>query len=143
MNINKKHWEKIYTTKRSHEVSWTQLIPKTSLHFLHSFRLSKDSSIIDIGGGESRIGTFSENGPNEVCNGMLLRSDFHKLFDLGFITATQDYSIEVSPRIREEWFNGKAYYRLHGQKLTNLPDVVDDQPSLSYLRWHNENRYRA
>ena len=86
---------------------------------------------------------FSENGPNEVCNGMLLRSDFHKLFDLGFITVTQDYSIEVSPRIREEWFNGKAYYRLHGQKLTNLPDVVDDQPSLRYLRWHNENRYQA
>lgn len=56
--IFKKHWEKIYATKKSNEVSWTQEFPITSLNFLHSFNLSKNSSIIDIGGGESRLVDF-------------------------------------------------------------------------------------
>jgi trans-aconitate methyltransferase len=55
MDDLRKHWENIYSNKKSNEVSWTQEIPKTSLDFLHSFNLTKDSSIIDIGGGESRL----------------------------------------------------------------------------------------
>ena len=86
---------------------------------------------------------FAENGPNEVSNGMLLRSDFHKLFDLGFVTVTQDFRVEVSPRIREEWFNGKAYYRLHGKELANLPEIIADRPDTTFLRWHNDNRYQG
>lgn len=55
MDTIKSHWENIYTRKKSHEVSWTEEIPKTSLDFLHSFSLTKHSPIIDIGGGESRL----------------------------------------------------------------------------------------
>lgn len=86
---------------------------------------------------------FAESGPNDVSNGLLLRSDFHKLFDLGMMTVTPDYRVEVSPRIREEWFNGKAYYRLHGQPLANLPASPADRPDPSFLRWHNDNRYEV
>lgn len=86
---------------------------------------------------------FAESGPNDVSNGMLLRSDFHKLFDLGMVTVTPEFRIEVSPRIREDWFNGKAYYRLHGQELANLPESIADRPSPAFLRWHNDNRYQA
>lgn len=85
---------------------------------------------------------FAEQGPHDVSNGMLLRSDFHKLFDLGMITVTPEYRVEVSPRIREDWFNGKAYYRLHGQELPNLPESIADRPSTEFLRWHNENRFQ-
>jgi putative restriction endonuclease len=85
---------------------------------------------------------FAENGPHDVSNGLLLRSDFHKLFDLGMITVTPEYRIEVSPRIREEWFNGKAYYRLHGQELPNLPESLAERPASEFLRWHNENRFQ-
>lgn len=85
---------------------------------------------------------FAEYGPNEVSNGILLRSDFHKLFDLGMITVTPDYRVEVSPRIREEWFNGKAYYRLHGKELANMPTLSAERPSDHFLRWHNENIYQ-
>lgn len=85
---------------------------------------------------------FAESGPHDVSNGMLLRSDFHKLFDLGMITVTPEFRVEVSPRIREEWFNGKAYYRLHGQELANLPESVAERPSPNFLRWHNDNRYQ-
>lgn len=51
----KDHWEKVYSTKQPHEVSWTQENPQTSLAFIHSFNLPKEASIIDIGGGDSKL----------------------------------------------------------------------------------------
>ena len=86
----------------------------------------------------AHIKPFSVSGPNNTFNGLLLRSDFHKLFDLGLVTVTPEYLIEVSPRIKEEWFNGKAYYRLHGQPLAGLPEESFDRPRKDFLRWHNE-----
>jgi len=85
---------------------------------------------------------FSESGPHEVSNGLLLRSDFHKLFDLGLVTVTPDFHVEVSPRIRDAWFNGKAYYRLNRQRLASIPDEESQQPDPTLLRWHNEHRYQ-
>lgn len=55
---NKKHWDNIYETKKSDEVSWTEEIPVTSLNFIHSFRLNKKAKIIDVGGGESKFIDF-------------------------------------------------------------------------------------
>ena len=51
---NKLHWEKIYETKTPDQVSWTQVIPEISLEFIHSIGLSKNASIIDIGGDDSK-----------------------------------------------------------------------------------------
>jgi len=55
MESRKEHWEKIYARKDPHELSWTQELPKTSLDFVHSFNLPKSASIIDIGGGDSKL----------------------------------------------------------------------------------------
>ncbi|HEY0744805.1 MAG TPA: class I SAM-dependent methyltransferase [Chryseosolibacter sp.] len=57
-NDFKNHWNNIYASKSSDEVSWTQEIPATSLQFLHSFNLRKDAAIIDVGGGESKFVDF-------------------------------------------------------------------------------------
>lgn len=54
-NKMRTHWEKVYTTKEPSEVSWTQEVPKTSLDFIHSYHLPKTASIIDIGGGDSKL----------------------------------------------------------------------------------------
>ncbi len=51
----KTHWEKIYEAKASHELTWAQEVPETSLDFIRSFNLPKTASIIDIGGGDSRL----------------------------------------------------------------------------------------
>jgi SAM-dependent methyltransferase len=51
----KEHWEKVYATKESDEVSWFQTYPKTSLEFVELFNLPLDAKIIDIGGGDSRL----------------------------------------------------------------------------------------
>jgi trans-aconitate methyltransferase len=58
MHNAKTHWENIYSTKTSDQVSWTQARPTTSLDFVHSFGIAKDAPIIDIGGGESRLVDF-------------------------------------------------------------------------------------
>lgn len=86
---------------------------------------------------------FSKNGPHEIANGLLLRSDFHKLFDLGYLTVTPKLNVEVSTKIRENWFNGKAYERLHGQPLANIPIDGIYRPSAEFLRWHNENCFQG
>jgi putative restriction endonuclease len=78
---------------------------------------------------------------HHISNGMLLRSDFHKLFDAGLVTVEPDLKVRVSGRIRDRYFNGKAYYRLHGQLLAALPLESADHPNATYLRWHNENRF--
>jgi putative restriction endonuclease len=91
----------------------------------------------------AHIRPFAESGLNEVSNGMLLRADFHRLFDAGLVTVTPDLRVEVSPQIKEEWFNGRPYYRLHGKSLSNIPQEPANRPSATFLSWHNENRFRG
>ena len=55
MGKNKEHWEKIYSSKQPHEVSWTQEIPKVSLDFIRNLQLPLSANIIDIGGGDSNL----------------------------------------------------------------------------------------
>ncbi|MDX2191867.1 MAG: HNH endonuclease [Gemmatimonadales bacterium] len=87
----------------------------------------------------AHIRGVAEGGSHNTWNGLLLRSDFHKLFDVGLVTVTPDHRIEVSGRIAEQWFNGKAYARLHGTTLRSLPRAPQDQPRPELLQWHNEN----
>jgi putative restriction endonuclease len=86
----------------------------------------------------AHIVPYANKGLHRISNGLLLRSDFHKLFDAGLMTVTTDYRIRVSSRIREQYFNGKAYNRLDGQQLQVVPDDPRDQPNPEFLRWHNE-----
>ena len=51
----KRHWENIYSTKQPNELSWTQNTPQISLDLIKSLNLSKSSSIIDIGAGQSML----------------------------------------------------------------------------------------
>lgn len=89
----------------------------------------------------AHIRPYSSDGPHEIPNGILLRSDIHTLFDDGYITIAPDHHIEVSRRLREDFGNGKIYYLYHGQKLAQLPASPADLPSKSYLEWHNERVY--
>ncbi len=66
----------------------------------------------------------SGEGSHDVRSELLLRADVHRFFDAGLVGVNQDLRIKVSPKIRETWFNGKAYYRLNDQALTVVPDLV-------------------
>nr|WP_281720911.1 HNH endonuclease [Nitrosomonas nitrosa] len=89
----------------------------------------------------AHIRPFSKSGPNLIANGMLMRSDLHKLFDLGYISVTPDLHVEVSRKIKEEYENGRDYYALHGKMLTVTPAAPNDRPSGQFLQWHNQNVY--
>lgn len=91
----------------------------------------------------AHIRSYASEGVHQVSNGLLLRSDFHKLFDAGLVTIDPDLRIHVSSRIRDQYFNGKAYYRLDKQPLSVLPDSADDLPNPEFLRWHNDQRFVA
>lgn len=91
----------------------------------------------------AHIKPFAKSGPNQTANGLLLRSDLHKLFDLGYISVTPDLAVEVSRKIKEEFDNGRDYYALHGQNLAVIPPTDNDRPSTQFLEWHNENVYLA
>ena len=51
----KVHWEDVWTSKKSNEVSWYQEEPQTSLDLILSTNPSKDVHIIDVGGGDSKL----------------------------------------------------------------------------------------
>ena len=64
---SKSHWEKIYKEKSPDEVSWTQEIPFTSIHFFSDFKIQKDNPIIDVGGGESKfVDYLIDNGYENI-----------------------------------------------------------------------------
>jgi SAM-dependent methyltransferase len=52
---SKDHWEAVYATKPSTEVSWYQLAPTLSLAWIRQLDLPADASIADIGGGASTL----------------------------------------------------------------------------------------
>jgi putative restriction endonuclease len=90
----------------------------------------------------AHIRDFAEVPEHSINNGILFRADIHKLFDAGYVTVTPDYHFEVSRRIREEFENGRDYYRMNGS-LIQLPENASHQPLLEALRWHNEERFRG
>lgn len=91
----------------------------------------------------AHIKPYAESGPHFISNGLLLRSDMHKLFDGGYLTITNDLKIEISNRIKEEFQNGKEYYQYHGKDLLFLPNREIDKPNEKYIDWHNTNIYKG
>jgi putative restriction endonuclease len=81
-------------------------------------------------------------GQHRPDNGLLLRSDLHTLFDLGYVTVTPDYKVLVSKALRHEWSNGRVYYEME-DRLIRLPSLQTDRPSRQFLEWHRDNIFRA
>lgn len=90
----------------------------------------------------AHIRPYCDGGKHELSNGLLLRSDIHKLFDTGYITVDPtDRRIVVSGRIRQEFENGKEYYQLHGRTL-HLPDDPALIPAEGNLEYHAYSVFR-
>jgi putative restriction endonuclease len=91
----------------------------------------------------AHIKSYAKSGPNLTVNGLLLRSDLHRLFDAGYLTVTPELKIEVSSRIRTEFENGREYYQFHGKGLVQMPKESIQLPRSEYLTWHNENIFHS
>jgi putative restriction endonuclease len=90
----------------------------------------------------AHIMPYSEHGEHVISNGILLRRDLHALFDKGYVTVSPSMVLEVSRKIREEFENGRDYYRLSGTTI-RLPANPINRPLPKYLEWHNLNVYRG
>lgn len=90
----------------------------------------------------AHIRPFSETEEHYVRNGLLLRSDVHRLFDAGYITVTPEYRVETSRSLEDDFNDGESYRTLHGSEIWT-PDSDQLNPDPEALRWHNENRYRG
>lgn len=77
----------------------------------------------------------------DVRNGLLLCSTHHKLFDKGFLTVNQDYTIKYFD-LAEEIIEHSLYdklitIKLNGQKI-NLPTDKKHLPNKDYLKIHQQ-----
>jgi HNH endonuclease len=66
----------------------------------------------------AHIRAYKDGGAHEVTNGLLLRRDIHRLFDLGYVTISTDGRFEVGRRLKDDYENGHHYYAMHGQSLS-------------------------
>ncbi len=51
----KDHWEHIYTAKGEQDVSWFESLPSVSLQLLEASGMTRESCVLDVGGGDSRL----------------------------------------------------------------------------------------
>jgi len=49
------HWEAVYASRRTQEVSWYQIRPETSLRLMAQLGIQSDDPVIDVGGGASTL----------------------------------------------------------------------------------------
>ncbi|MDP1877100.1 MAG: HNH endonuclease [Actinomycetota bacterium] len=87
----------------------------------------------------AHIRPVADGGQHRVDNGLLLRSDIHTLFDLGYVSVSKEHRLLVSGRLREDFGNGDDLYSLAAAAHPiNLPKRRLDQPSGEALEWHND-----
>lgn len=90
----------------------------------------------------AHIRPFGVGGEHDVRNGLLLRSDIHRLFDKGYVGVTPDYRFVVSDRLRDDYSNGHSYYP-HRDREIRRPPAVAEWPDPSHLEWHLKHVFRG
>ncbi len=90
----------------------------------------------------AHIKPYASNGPNIVSNGLSLRADIHRLFDLGYVTVDTDLRFRVSRRLDSEFSNGVDYYRFDGEPLRVIPASAEKRASREFLQWHGDVVFR-
>jgi len=81
----------------------------------------------------AHINPVAKGGRHAVSNGILLRADLHTLFDYGYITINQRYTVQLHPELRSD----PTYSTFHGRTL-NRPQNKLDWPSPNALARHAE-----
>lgn len=89
----------------------------------------------------AHIRPWAAGGTHEIRNGVPLRRDLHRLFDLGYVTIRPDLSFAVSRQLRDEYANGRVYYELAGRRI-NVPSDTAAQPDRDLLAWHEGEVFR-
>ncbi len=89
----------------------------------------------------AHIVPFAEESKHEVRNGILMRSDVHRLYDAGLVTVEPNLTFRVSSRIDKDYSNGKIYYALDGKTIA-APDRLEYRANSDALAWHRDRVFR-
>jgi putative restriction endonuclease len=90
----------------------------------------------------AHIQPVTQEGKHRIDNGLLLRSDIHRLFDSGYVTITPDYKFHASRKLKDDFDNGEEYLRLNGSGIW-LPRDSDSRPKREFLEWHSDTVFRG
>lgn len=90
----------------------------------------------------AHIKPYASGGEHRVDNGLLLRRDLHRLFDLGYVTVTPDRIFRVGERLRDEFQNGRSYYSLDRKRISE-PAQAMLRPSRELLDWHGQAIFKG
>lgn len=106
------HWQQIYSTRQEQELSWFEDTPGISLELLLTPPLDQDASVLDVGGGASRL--------------------VDALLDRGFTAPTV---LDISEAALQ-----KSKMRLAGRAALArwiAADITEWQPDRDYRAWHD------
>ena len=108
----KSHWEHVYTTKESVNVSWYQPVPAKSLALIRSTEVSLHAPILDVGGGASTlVDNLLDAGYQDVS-----------VLDIASSAITQARARLGATATQAKWIES---------------DVTEFEPSRPYTIWHD------
>ena len=81
-------------------------------------------------------------GLHRIDNGLLLRSDLARLFDLGYLTVTAEGSVRISDRLEQDEETSRPYDALDGTEIWQ-PNRRELRPRREFLEWHGERVFRG
>jgi putative restriction endonuclease len=90
----------------------------------------------------AHIRGVAHGGTHRIDNGLLLRSDIHRLFDSGYVTVTPDHRFRVSRKLKTDFENGEPYFPLNGTSI-RLPRQTDTRPRREFLEWHADAVFKG
>lgn len=97
----------------------------------------------------SHIRPYADGGEHAIPNGLLFRSDVHRLFDKGYVAVAPErsgnetqYRFLVSRRLKDDYANGRTYYPMAG-KFIQPPAIVADRPDTAALEWHLSTKFKG
>ena len=76
----------------------------------------------------AHIQEYIDERSNNVCNGLLLRVDFHKLYDRNLMYIDEYYVVHISQLI-----DNQEYRKFHGNRIS-IPINHTDHPNIEALR---------
>lgn len=90
----------------------------------------------------AHIRPYGDGGEHATSNGLLMRSDLHRLFDRGYLTITPQHVLRVSRALRADYSNGATYYPMDGHGI-HIPASPADRPDPALLEWHGDEVFRG
>jgi 2-polyprenyl-3-methyl-5-hydroxy-6-metoxy-1,4-benzoquinol methylase len=107
-----KHWDAVYESKSSNQMSWYQEYPSVSMQFISQYGHGKDAHLIDIGGGTSNlVDVLVQTGYEHVS-----------VLDISAV-ALEDTEQRIGERAKSiEWVHS---------------DILEFHPKEKYDIWHD------